>query len=304
MRVFVTGATGFIGQAVVKQLLETGHQVLGLTRSDKGAELLSSLGAQSHYGSIDDLDSLKRGTAESDGVIHLAFDHDFSRFEATCRQDRLAIETMGGALVGTNKPLIIASGTLILPQGRLATENDLPTLRGTAASRGISELVTLSYAAQGVRAMVVRLSPTNHGEGDQGFISRLVATARQKGVSVYVGGGENCWPAVHRLDTARLFQLALDNGKAGSVYHAVGEEGVPIKHVAEAIGKQLNVLTVSVTIQEAGESLGFVGMASSLDNPTSSAQTREELGWVPTHPSLLEDINSGTYNESYCKFSN
>jgi nucleoside-diphosphate-sugar epimerase len=295
MRVFVTGATGFIGQVVVQELLSAGHQVLGLARSDKGAESLAALGVEVHRGSLDDLDSLKRGASASDGVVHLAFIHDFSDYEGNCRVDRLAIETMGAALAGSNRPLIITSGTLLLPQGRQVTEEDTPDLTAAAAARGASELLALSLVSQGVRPSVVRLPPTNHGDGDHGFIPQLIAIAREKGVSAYIGDGLNRWPATHRLDAVRVFQLALDKGSAGSTFHAVAEEGVSIKDIAAIIGKQLNVPVVSKTKEEAQQHFGWLGFALAGDNPTSSAKTREQLGWSPVHPSLISDLKEGTY---------
>lgn len=296
MRVFVTGATGFIGQAVVQELLSNGHQVLGLTRSDKGAESLSALGVEVARGSLDDLDSLKRGAAASDGVIHLAFSHDFSDYEGGCRKDRLAIEAMGSALEGTNRPLVITSGTMLLPHGRLATEDDsLDFTHPFAAARGPSEKLALSFAPKGVRVSVMRLPPTNHGDGDYAFIATLIKIARQKGISTYIGDGLNRWSATHRLDTARAYILALTKGKAGSIYHAVAEEGVPVKEIAETIGKKLGIPAVSKTTEEAREYLGFLALPLAGDNPVSSVKTREELGWKPEHSSLISDIEGGSY---------
>ena len=269
---------------------------MGLTRSDKGANSLAALGAESHQGSLDDLDSLKRGASASDGVVHLAFNDDFSDYEGNCRADRLAIETMGAALAGSNRPFMITSGTLMLPWGRIVTENDAPDLTAVAgAARGPSKLSALSFVSQGVRASVVRLPPTSHGDGDRGFIPLLITTAREKGVSAYIGDGLNRWPATHRLDTARVFQLALDKASAGSTFHAVAEEGVSIKDIAEIIGKQLNVPVVSKTKEEAQQHFGWLAFALMADNPTSSAQTREQLGWNPVHASLISDLTEGTY---------
>ncbi|KIX09163.1 uncharacterized protein Z518_00241 [Rhinocladiella mackenziei CBS 650.93] len=296
MRVFVTGATGWIGLPVVKRLLRTGHQVLGLARSDKGAEALTALGAEVLRGSLQDLDSLKKGASESDGVIHLAFIHDFADYQGNCRTDRQAIETMGAVLAGSNRPLIITSGTLMLPFGRVASEEDTPDLSTPGgAARGPSEKVALSLVDQGVRAMVMRLPPTNHGDGDHGFIAMLVAIAREKGVSAYIGDGLNHWPAVHVLDTARAYQLALDKGIAGSVYHAVAEEGVPIKSIAEVIGRHLDVPVVSKTLAEAQEHFGWLEFALTADNKATSVITQEQLGWNPVEASLLDDLNKGTY---------
>ena len=286
----------FIGKAVVQELHGAGHSVLGLARSDKGAESLAALGVEAHRGSLEDLDSLKRGASASDGVVHLAFIHDFSDYEGSCRVDRLAIETMGAALAGSNRPLVITSGTLLLPQGRLVTEEDTPDLTTAAgAARGSSEGLALSLVSQGVRTSVVRLPPTNHGDGDHGFIVLLISIAREKGVSAYIGDGLNRWPATHQLDTARVFQLALDKASAGSTFNAVAEEGVTIKDIAEVIGKQLNVPVVSKSKEEAPQHFGWLAMALVGDNPTSSTKTREQLGWSPVHASLISDLEEGTY---------
>lgn len=295
MRVFVTGATGFIGKAVVKELLNAGHQVLGLSRSDKGAELLTGLGAEVHRGSLDDLDSLKQGASASDGVIHLAFIHDFSDYEGGCRADRAAIEAMGAALAGSNRPLIITSGTLLLPRGRLATEDDTAEAAGHASLRGASEKLALSLVPQGVRASVMRLPPTNHGDGDHGFVPALIGIARQKGVAAYIGDGLNRWSATHVLDTARAYVLALEKGSAGSTYHAVAEEGVAFKDIAGAIGKQLNVPVVSKPIEDMQEHFGWLALGVAADNPVSSAKTREQLGWAPVQLGLIADLEEGTY---------
>ena len=297
MRVFVTGASGFIGQAVVQELLQAGHQVLGLARSDKSAELLKSLGAEIHQGSLEDLDSLKQGATASDGVIHLAFNHESQDMATGCRKDQAAIIAMGHALAGSNRPLIMTSGTMVCDHGRLVTEDDTPDLNSRmAALRGASEAVTLSLVSQGVRASVVRLPPTNHGDGDhRGFIVRIITLARSKGVSAYVGEGLNRWCATHRLDTARVFRLALEKGSAGSVFHAVAEEGVRFKDIAEAIGKQLKIPVVSKSAEEAREHFGFLAFAVPEDNPTSSEKTQEALGWRAQYPSLIADLESEVY---------
>lgn len=295
MRIFVTGATGFIGKAVIQEVLDTGHQVLGLARSDKGAEALTALGVDVHRGSLDDLESLKQGASITDGVIHLAFIHDFSDYEGNCRKDRLAIEAMGSVLAGSNRPLIITSGTLMLPPGRLASEDDAGDLTKPAAVRGLAEQSAFAFVPQGLRAMAVRLPPTNHGDGDQGFIKMLIDVARAKGVSAYIGDGLSRWPATHRLDTAHVFKLALEEGTAGATYHAVAEEGVAIKEIAEVIGQRLDVPVVSKTMEEAPAHFGFMAFPLSIDNPTSSVKTREQLGWTPTQPSLIDDLRDGTY---------
>ena len=298
MRVFVTGASGFIGQAVVKELLGAGHQVLGLVRSDKGADSLSALGAEVHKGDLEDLESLKQGASASDAVIHLAFIHDFSDYVGNCAKDRVAIEAIGSVLVGTDRPFIITSGTLLLPPNRLATEDTPPDVDRPAGVRGKAEQTVLAFASQGVRPSIIRLPPTNHGEGDHGFIAMLVNIAKAKGVSAYIGDGSQRWPAIHRLDTAKVYQLAVEKAKSGDVLHAVAEEGVTIKEIAEAIGKQLNLPVVSKSAEEAQEHFGFLAMALVNDNPTSSEKTREQLGWKPVHSTLIADIEKGIYTKS------
>lgn len=291
MRVFVTGATGFIGQAVVKELLNAGHQVLGLARSDRGADSLIAAGAEVQRGSLEDLDSLKQGASASDGVIHLAFIHDFSDYVGNCAKDRIAIEAIGAALTGTNRPFIITGGTLLIPHGQLGTEDTPPDLDRPSAIRGVAEQVALSFVSKGVRVSIIRLPPTNHGEGDHGFIAELARIAKSTGVSAYLGDGLNRWAATHRLDTAKLYLLALEKAAAGSVFHAVAEEGIPIKEIAETIGKQLNLPTGSKT----AEHFGWLAIAVGADNPISSAKTREQLGWTPVHASLISDIEAGFY---------
>ncbi|MET9534605.1 MULTISPECIES: SDR family oxidoreductase [unclassified Streptomyces] len=292
MRVFVTGASGFIGSAVVPELIGAGHQVVGLARSDASAAALTAAGAEVHRGDLEDLDSLRAGADASDGVIHLAFIHDFSRFENAARVDLRAVETLGSALDGTGRPFVIASGTLGLAPGRLATEKDMPesgSLRAAAAE------AALSFASRGVRSSVVRLAPTVHGEGDHGFVPVLIATAREKGVSGYVGDGANQWPTVHRLDAARLFRLALEKAPAGSVLHATDEEGVPVRVIAEEIGRHLGLPVASVAPGDAGGHFGWPGTALAADVPVSSALTRELLGWQPVGPGLVADLDEGHY---------
>jgi nucleoside-diphosphate-sugar epimerase len=295
MRVFVTGATGFIGSAIVKELINTGHQVLGLARSDAGAKSLIEAGAQVHRGSLEDLESLGKGAAASDGVIHTAFIHDFSKWEATCEIDKRAIEALGSGLIGSNRPLIVTSGTAIVPTpGRPATEEDTAN---SPHPRVASEQAAASVAARGVRVSVIRLPPTVHGDGDHGFIPTIIGVARQKGVSVYVGDGRNRWPAVHRLDAAHLYRLALEKGSAGARYHGVAEEGVPIRDIAEVIGRHLNVPVVSKSPEEAAAHFGFLGPFLSADLPASSALTQKWLGWRPTQPGLVADLDHGRYFE-------
>ena len=286
MRVFVTGATGFIGSAVVKELLGAGHQVLGLARSDAGATSLAAAGAEVHRGSLEDTDSLKRGAAAADGVIHTAFIHDFSDFAANARTDQLAIEAMTATLAGSGKPFVVSSGCL-----GLRTEEDSPS----PAFPRKSEQAGLAAAAQGVRAMVIRLSPSVHGDGDHGFVPALVKLAREEGFSMYVGDGQNRWPAVHRLDAARLYRLALEKGAAGARFHGVADEGIPVRELAEAIGRRLNVPAVSKTAEEATALLGFIGHVLGMGGPSSNTLTQERLGWHPTQPGLLEDLAQGHY---------
>lgn len=295
MRVFVTGATGFIGSAVVQELLGAGHHVLGLARSEAGAKSLAAAGAEVHRGSLEDLDSLKRGAAAAEGVIHTAFDHDFltgsSDFAASASSDKLAIDAMAATLAGSGKPLLVTSGTLGLPPGRPGTEDDSPA----PTVPRLSEAAGLAAAAQGVRAMVIRLSPSVHGDGDHGFVPALVALAREKGFAIHVGDGSNRWPAVHRLDAARLYRLALEKGTAGARFHGVAEEGIPIRDIAAAIGRRLSVPVVSKTAEEAMALLGFVGHALALEASASSTLTQEKLGWRPTQPGLIQDLERGRY---------
>ena len=256
MRVFVTGATGFIGSAVVRELLGAGHQVLGLARSDASAQVLTAAGAEVHRGSLDDLGSLRAGAAASDGVIHLAYNHDFSQPETAARTDLRAVEALGTTLRGSDRPLVITSGLAGFAPGRVATEQDLPDL--AAYPRAASAQAALAFASQSVRACVVRLAPTVHGEGDPNFVAALIGIARERGVSGYVGDGQDRWPALHRLDAARLFRLALEHAPAGSVLHGVAEEGVPLRAVAAVIGRHLGLPVVSVPSDEAGEHFGWL----------------------------------------------
>jgi len=292
MNVFVTGATGFIGSAVVPELLQAGHRVLGLARSDKAAEALTAAGAQVHRGALDDLDSLRRGAAAADGVIHLGFVHDFTDYAASAETDRRAIETLGDALAGTGRPLITTSGSLLVhAPGRPATEHDEPAPNAPR----LSEAATLAQVAKGVRAAVVRLAPSVHGPGDGGFVPMLIGSARRHGVAVYQGEGRNRWPGLHRLDAARLYRLALERGTAGARYHGVDEEGVEMRELMAVIGRHLGVPVAAKSPEEIGEYLGWLAYFAALDGPASNALTRQQLGWQPTQPGLLADLEAGHY---------
>jgi nucleoside-diphosphate-sugar epimerase len=305
MRIFVTGASGWIGSAVVAELIEGGHQVVGLARSEESAAALSAAGAEAHRGTLDDLDSLRSAASASDGVIHLAFKHELAfsgDFQGAADADRRAVETFGETLAGTDRPLLIASGTLGVLPGQVATEQDghgehaaVAAFGGGPQARWETAEFTLSLASQGVRSSVVRLPPTNHGDGDNGFMATLVEIAREKGVSGYIGDGTNRWPAVHRLDSAHLFALALEQAPAGSTLHAIAEEGVPIREVAEVIGRHLDVPVLSISPEEAGEHFTWLAGFLGLDAPASSTVTRELLGWEPTEPGLIADLDQGHY---------
>ena len=292
MRVFVTGASGFIGSAIVKELIANGHQVLGLARSDGSAAALTAAGAAVHRGTIEDLDSLKRGAAAADGVIHTAFNHDFSDWKTNCENDRVAIEAMGAVLVGSNRPFLIASGIGLLPPGQLVTEDTLPT---SAQPRVASEEAAAGLVARGVRASAVRLPFTVHGNGDHQFVYALIQVAREKGVSAYIGDGSNLWPAVHRFDAALAFRLALEQGAQHPRLHVVDEEGIPTREIAEAIGRHLNIPVISKSPEEAAAHFGWIGHFFALNVRASSKKTREWLGWRPTHLSLIADLDAGHY---------
>jgi nucleoside-diphosphate-sugar epimerase len=290
MRVFVTGATGFIGSAVVKELIAAGHQVLGMARSQEKAQALAAAGAKVHLGTLEDLDRLKAGAADSDGVIHLAFNHDFSRFVANCEDDRRVIETLGSVLAGSDRPLIVTSGTGIANTvpGQPAME-DNNTVTSAVIPRAASEEAAASVAAKGTNVSVVRL-PQVHDTVRQGLITYAIAVAREKKVSAYVGDGHNRWPAAHVLDTARLYRLALEKAERGAKYHAVAEEGVPLREIAEVLGRRLNMRTVSIAAEEAGAHFGWLGAFVARDAPASSELTRKRLGWHPTGPGLIADL--------------
>lgn len=288
MRVFVTGATGFVGSAIVGELIAAGHSVLGLARSDAGAKSVAAAMAQVHRGDLEDLESLRSGAAASDAVIHTGFIHDFARFQEVCEIDRRAVAVLGGTLVGSDRPLIITSGTgVVRTPGRLTTEDDPPD---SPNPRIISEREAAALQSQGARVVVMRLSQV-HDPFKQGLVTYLIAVAREKGVSAYVGDGQNRWPAVHRLDTARLYRLALEKGSAGGRYHAVAEQGVPLRAIAEAIGRGLKVPVVAKSPEEADKHFGWLSHFVSVDAPASSALTQQRLGWRPTGPGLMSDLD-------------
>lgn len=298
MKVFVTGATGFIGSAIVRELINEGYQVLGLARSDAGAKSLIAAGAEVHRGDLQDLESLRSGASAADAVIHTAFIHDFSKFKENCEIDRRAIEALGSALAGSDRPLIVTSGTGIVraTPGRLSTEENPPYSGPGSAPRIASEEAAALIAGRGARVSVVRL-PQVHDPEKQGLVTYAIAVAREKGVSIFVGDGANRWPAVHRLDAARLYRLVLEKGVAGARYHAVAEEGVAFREIAQAIGRRVNVPVVGKSSEEAAEHFGWLAHFALMDSPASSERTRKLLGWQPRQTGLIADLDAAQYFE-------
>ncbi|TBN58073.1 SDR family oxidoreductase [Glaciihabitans arcticus] len=296
MRIFMTGASGWIGSATAAALIERGHEVTGLARSEQSAAALTAAGITPHAGSLDDLDSLRTGAAASDGVVHLGFKHDYSDMAASGRTDRAVLEAFGDVLAGSDRPLLLASGAAGLTPGRITTENDRNPSEGPDSMRGGGENLALSFADRGVRSVALRFAPTVHGPGgDHGFIATIAQAAVRSGQSAYIGDGANRWPAVNRADAAELVALALEGATPGSVVHVVAEEGIATKDVAEAVGSALGLPVESIHPDAAGERFGWVGRFFALDTPASSLLTRERLGWEPVAPGLLADIASGYY---------
>jgi nucleoside-diphosphate-sugar epimerase len=292
MRIFVTGATGFIGSAIVQELVDAGYQVMGLARSENAARWLAAAGAEVHQGSLENLDSLRSGAGSADAVIHAAFNHDFSNYGTAAELDVRAIETLGATLAGSKRPLIVTSGTLLAqPRGPLAREDDLPSPTFPRKSEQVAALL----AESGVSVSVLRLPPSVHGESDHGFVPTLIRVACEKGISAYIGDGRNRWPAVHRLDAAHLYRLVLEKGSAGARYHGVADEGVQVREIAEVIGRQLNVPVRHKSPEEAVAHFGWIGHFFGMNGPASSAQTQKQLGWRPTQPGLIADLDGNHY---------
>jgi nucleoside-diphosphate-sugar epimerase len=294
MRVFVTGASGFVGSAIVKELLQAGHQVLGLVRSNSAAETIVKAGAEAHLGNLDDLESIKKGAAQCDAVIHTAFNHDFSRYKESCEHDRKVIQALGAALAGTSRPLIVTSGIGVLRKTGLLTEKD-PAPGTDVSPRAASEEAAITVAAQGVNTYIVRLPHTVHGKDDHGFIPIVIGLAKEKQQSVYIGEGENHWPAVHRFDAAVAYRLIVEKQPQQKVYHVVAEQGIQFKQIASAIGAGLQLPTVGKERQDAEAHFGWFTHFASMNCEATSEQTRSTLGWQPTHPGLLDELVPGIY---------
>ena len=295
MRVFVTGASGWVGSDVTRQLIEKGHEVTGLVRSDRSAELVTRLGATPIRGALEDLDVLKQAARDADAVVHCGFVHDFNNFAAAVETDRKAIEAFGEALEGTSKPLVVTGGTSSTASGREATEDDAPDPRVYGDNPRLSEQTALALRDRGLKASVVRLPPSVHGDGDYAFVPALIQVAREKGVSAYIGEGNNLWPAVHRDDAATVFVRAIETGAAYPRYNAVQDTGIPFRQIAEVIGRRLGVPVTSIAAEEATGHFGWLGTFAQFDVAASSTLTRERLGWAPVKPGLLEDLEHGTY---------
>jgi nucleoside-diphosphate-sugar epimerase len=298
MRVFVTGATGFVGSAVVRELIDAGHQVLGLARTDAAAATLVAAGASAHRGSLEDIESLRIGASGADAAIHTAFIHDFANIPAAAATDERAIAALGEAFAHSDRPLIVTSGTAIVAPGRIAGEDNTPDPALAANWPRKSEEAASAAVDRGASAAIVRLPPSVHGNGDHGFVPMLISIARAKGVSAYVGDGSNRWPAVHRFDAARLYRLAIERPAKGARYHAIDDEGVAFREIAETISRHLDIPARSVSSDAAAEHFGFLGLFAAMDVPASSEWTRQQLGWNPTQPGLLVDLNAGHYFEN------
>ncbi|KPF86340.1 3-beta hydroxysteroid dehydrogenase [alpha proteobacterium AAP38] len=295
MHIFVTGATGFIGSAIVTELISAGHRVTGLVRSDAAVEKLAHLGASAHRGDLNDLDSLRKGAEGADAVIHTAFNHDFSTYHDNCEMDRRVIAALGSALAGSDRPLLVTSGVGILAAGRLLTEDVEPATGSHAHPRAASEQAAVALLDQGINAGIIRLPPSVHGAGDHGFVPMLIALARQKGVAAHVGDGGNRWPAVHRLDAARLYRLAVEKARAGARWHGVADGGVPFRDITAIIARRLNLPQVSTDGAAAAAHFGWIGGFTAMDVPASADYTRAELGWNPVEAGLLTDMDSDAY---------